>query len=141
MIGNDLDDVAFAGARQAGAASRDIEVVYLDTDATARERIHEGLADHHADITVTSVATTDAALEAAASTVVSCLVLDPAGLGDIPDSLVSNDRYPVVLYTDATTPDSVATVFDDAETVVRKRGGRTADVSGGEDRQRSVGVG
>ncbi|KAA9398434.1 PAS domain S-box protein [Haloarcula sp. CBA1130] len=122
MLGNDLDDVAFAGARQAGTASRKIEVVYLDSDAAARERIHEELADHHADITATSVATTEAALEAAASMEVSCLVLDPSGLGDIPDSLVSNDRYPVVLYTDAATPDSVATVFDDAETVVRKRG-------------------
>ncbi|WP_058994737.1 PAS domain S-box protein [Haloarcula sp. CBA1127] len=124
MIGNDLDDVAFAGARQTGAASRDIEVVYLDSDATAREQIHEGLADHHADITVTSVATIDAALEAAASTAVSCLVLDPAGLGDIPAALVSNDRYPVVLYTDATATDSAATVFEDAETVVRKQGDR-----------------
>ncbi|EMA32673.1 PAS domain S-box protein [Haloarcula japonica] len=122
MIGNDLDNIAFAGARQTGAASREIEVVYLDSDPMAREQIHEGLADHHADITVTSVATTDAALEAAASTDVSCLVLDPTGLGDIPDSLVSNDRYPVVLYTDATAADSVATVFDDAETVVKKQG-------------------
>jgi len=122
MIGNGLDDVAFAGARRTGAASRDIEVVYLDSDATAREQIHEVLADHSAEMTVTSVATTDAALEAAASTAVSCLVLDPTGLGDIPAPLVSNDRYPVVLYTDATAPDSAATVFDDAETVVRKQG-------------------
>ena len=122
MIGNDLDDVAFAGARQTGAASREIEVVYLDSDATVREQIHERLADHHADITVTGVATIDAALEAAASTAVSCLVLDPAGLGDIPASLVSNDRYPVILYTDTTAPDSAATVFDAAETVVKKHG-------------------
>ena len=122
MIGNGLDDVAFAGARQTDAASREIEVLYLDSDATARERIHEGLAEHSAEITVTSVATTDAALEAAASTAVACLVLDPTGLGDIPDSLVSNDRYPVVLYTDATATDSVATVFEDAETVVKKQG-------------------
>ncbi|RLM97502.1 PAS domain S-box protein [Haloarcula sp. Atlit-7R] len=122
MIGNDLDDVAVAGARQADAASRDIEVVYLDSDATAREQIREGLADHHADITVTSVATTDAALEAAVSTDVSCLVLDPTGLGDIPAALVSNDRYPVVLYTDATATNSAAAVVDDAATVVSKQG-------------------
>ncbi|MDQ2072944.1 PAS domain S-box protein [Haloarcula sp. NS06] len=122
MIGNDLDNIAFAGARQTDAASREIEVVYLDSDATARKQIQEGLTDHHADITVTSVATTDAALEAAASTDVSCLVLDPTGLGDIPAALVSNDRYPVVLYTDITAPDSAATVFDDAETVVMKQG-------------------
>ncbi|GGM44587.1 PAS domain S-box protein [Haloarcula argentinensis] len=122
MIGNDLDNIAFAGARQTDAASREIEVVYLDSDPTAREQIHEGLADHDAEIAVTSVATTDAALEAAASTDVSCLVLDPTGLGDIPAALVSNDRYPVVLYTDATPPNSVATVFDDAETIVTKQG-------------------
>ncbi|NHN63094.1 PAS domain S-box protein [Haloarcula sp. JP-Z28] len=121
MIRNDLDDIAFAGARQTGAASREIEVVYLDSDATARKQIHERLTDHHTEITVTSVATTDAALEAAASTDVSCLVLDPTGLGDIPAALVSNDRYPVVLYTDTTAPDSVAPVFDDAETVVTKQ--------------------
>jgi len=122
MIGNGLNDVAFAGARQTDTASREIEVVYLDSDATERERTHEVLADHSAEITVTSVATIDAALEAAASTAVSCLVLDPAGLDDIPDPLVSNDRYPVVLYTDATATDSAATVFDDAETLVKKQG-------------------
>ena len=121
MIGNDLDDVTFGGGRQTADTGRDIEVVYLDSDATAREQIQEGLADHHADITVTSVATIDAALEAAASTDVSCLVLDPTGLGDIPAALVSNDRYPVVLYTDTTASDSAARVFDDTETVVTKQ--------------------
>jgi PAS domain S-box-containing protein len=121
MIGNSLNDVAFARAKQTDRASREIEVVYLDSDAAARERTHESLADHSADMTVTSVATTDAALEAAASTDVSCLVLDPTGLGDIPAALVSNDRYPVVLYTDTTASDSAARVFDDAETVVTKQ--------------------
>ena len=121
MIGNNLDDITSAGARQTGAANREIEVVYLDSDARAREQIHEGLTDHHTDITVTSVVTTDAALEAVASTEVSCLVLDPTGLGDIPAALVSNDRYPVVLYTDITAPDSATTVFDHAETVVTKQ--------------------
>jgi len=122
MVGNYLDNVTVAGARRTDAASREVEVVYLDSDATARQQAREVLSDHSADITVTSAATVDDALAAAASTEVACLVLDPTGLGDIPESLVSNDRYPVVLYTDATAPDSTATVFDDAETVVRKQG-------------------
>ena len=121
MIGNDRDEIAFAGASQTDAAGRDIDVVYLDSDPTARRRVHAGLSDHSADMSVTSVATTDAALEAAASTEVSCLVLDPSGLDDIPAPLVSNDRYPVVLYTEATASDRADTVFDDAETVVKKQ--------------------
>ncbi|WP_310895507.1 PAS domain S-box protein [Haloarcula terrestris] len=122
MIENDFDGPAVAGTRQTEPASRVIEVVYLDADATAREEIHEVMADQSADISVTSVATTDAALEAAASTAVSCLVLDPAGLGEIPDALVSNDRYPVVLHTDV-AQDSADGLFDCAETVVRKHDG------------------
>ena len=121
MIGNDRDEIAFAGASQTDAAGRDIDVVYLDSDPTTRRRVHAGLSDHSADMSVTSVATTDAALEAAASTAVSCLVLDPSGLDDIPAPLVSNDRYPVVLYTEATASDRADTVFDDVETVVKKQ--------------------
>jgi PAS domain S-box-containing protein len=124
MIENDFDGPALAGIRQTEPASRVIEVVYLDADETAREEIHEAMADQDADIAVTSVATTDAALEAAASTAVSCLVLDPAGLGEIPDALVSNDRYPVVLHTDV-AQDSADDLFDCAETVVRKHDGAT----------------
>jgi PAS domain S-box-containing protein len=123
MIRNDFDGTAFAGTHHTDAASRVIEVVYLDADATARDEIHEALADQHDDISVTSVATTDAALEAAASTEVSCLVLDPAGLGEIPEPLVSNDRYPVILYTDADAQNSTASLFDAAETVVQKHDG------------------
>ena len=122
MIGNDLDDVAFAGAGRTDGAVTEIAVVYLDSDVTTRQRVQAALSEHSAEMTVTCVGTTDAALEAAASTEVSCLVLDPSGLDDIPAPLVSNDRYPVVLYTDATAPDSAATPFDDAETVVRKEG-------------------
>ena len=121
MIGNDLDDVAFAGAGRTDGAVTEIAVVYLDSDATTRQRVQAALSEHSAEMTVTCVGTTDAALEAAASTEVSCLVLDPTGLDEIPAPLVSNDRYPVVLYTDATAPDSAATPFDDAETVVKKQ--------------------
>nr|WP_235007218.1 PAS domain-containing protein [Haloarcula mannanilytica] len=123
MIENDFDGPAVAGTRQTEPASCVIEVVYLDADATAREEVHEALADQHDDISVTSVATTDAALEAAASTAVSCLVLDPTGLGEIPEPLVSNDRYPVILYTDAAAQNSTASLFDSAETVVQKHDG------------------
>lgn len=123
MIRNDFDGPAFAGTRHTDAVSRVIEVIYLDSDATARTEIREVLADHSANLAVTSVETTDAALEAAASTDVSCLVIDPDGLGDIPDSLVSNDRYPVVLYTDANSPDSTDRLLDCAETVVQKHDG------------------
>jgi len=123
MIRNDFDGTAFAGTNHTDAASRVIEVVYLDADATARDEIHEALAAQSDDISVTSVATTDAALEAAASTEVSCLVFDPAGLGEIPEPLVSNDRYPVILYTDTDAQNSATSLFDAAETVVQKRDG------------------
>ena len=122
MIENDLDDMAFAGGGHDDAAGRAFEVVYLDADPTARQQVRAALAAHSADTTVTTVATPKAALEAAASTEVSCLALDPAGLDGVPASLVSNDRYPVVVYTDRTVPDSDDTVLDDAATVVKKQG-------------------
>ncbi|WP_336337074.1 PAS domain-containing protein [Haloarcula brevis] len=118
MIGNDLDDIAFAGGGHADATGREFEVVYLDTDPAARQRVRTALSDHSADATVTTVATTTAALEAVASTEVACLALDPAGLDDIPAALVSNDRYPVVVYTDGDDA-----VVDDAATVVKKQRG------------------
>ena len=100
---------------------RGIEVLSLDADETARRATHDALSAHRPSLQVTSVGTPADALAAAASSAVDCLVVDPAGLGDLPDSLVANDRFPVILYTDRDPSEIDADLREAVSTTVQKR--------------------
>ncbi|MBV0901587.1 PAS domain S-box protein [Haloarcula salina] len=103
------------------SAERELEVLVLDADETARRATHDALSTHRPTLRVTSVGTPDDALAAAASSAVDCLVVDPAGLDDVPDSLVSNDRFPVVLYSDRDPSDLDSKLRESAATTVQKQ--------------------
>ncbi|WP_423999813.1 PAS domain S-box protein [Haloarcula salina] len=102
-------------------AARELAVLVLDADETARRTTHDALSTHRPAIQVTTAATPDEALAAAASSSVDCLVVDPAGLDALPDSLVSNDRFPVILYTERDPSDLDAALRDVVATTVQKQ--------------------
>lgn len=102
-------------------AEPELDVLVLDADEAARRATHDALSTHRPTVRVTSVGTPDDALAAAASSAVDCLVVEPAGLDDLPDSLASNDRFPVILYTDCDPSDFAAELRESVATIVQKQ--------------------
>ena len=118
------------GGADMPAPSSAIEVLYVDADAAVRERTRAAMADQRADLSVASVGTVDGALEVAATTPPSCLVVEPVGLGDVGPLLGAVDA-PVIVYTERDPTELDAALADAMRTVVEKgptgRGGFLAE--------------
>jgi len=107
------------GGADIPAPSGAIEVLYVDADAAERERTRATIADHREDIAVAAVGAVDAALEVAASTPPSCLVVDPVGLDDIRSLLGAVDA-PVIVYSARDPTELNGALADTMTTVVEK---------------------
>lgn len=118
------------GGADMPAPSGAIEVLYVDADAAVRERTRAAMADQREDLSVASVGTVEAAVEVAAGTPPACLVVDPAGLGDL-EPLLSAVDAPVIVYTERDPTELEDPLADAMRTVVEKgptdRGGFLAE--------------
>ncbi|MDS0281050.1 PAS domain S-box protein [Haloarcula onubensis] len=118
------------GGADVPAPSGAIEVLYVDADAAVREQTRAAMADRRADLSVASVGTVEAALDVAATTPPSCLVVDPVGLADV-DPLLSAVDAPVIVYTERDPTELDESLAGAMRTVVEKgptdRGGFLAE--------------
>ena len=96
-----------------------VEVLYVDSDAAARERTRTAMTDRRSALSVASVGTVAAALDVAAATPPSCLVVDPVGLDDL-GPLLDALAAPVVVYTDRDTAALDESLVEAMRTVVEK---------------------
>ncbi|MDS0257834.1 helix-turn-helix domain-containing protein [Haloarcula sp. S1CR25-12] len=101
------------------APSGTIEVLYVDAHAAVRETTRSAMAAHRADISVAGVGTVDAALDVAATTPPSCLVIDPVDITDI-ESLLAAVDAPMILYSDRTAAELNSDLTEMAATIVEK---------------------
>jgi len=87
---------------EAPASRGALEVLYVDDDAAVRESTRAMMEEQRLDLSVAGVGTIADALEVAATTPPTCLVIDPEGLSDI-DPLLRELEAPVIVYTERET--------------------------------------
>jgi len=101
------------------APSGSIEVLYADAHAAIRETTRSAMTAHREDISVSGVGTVEAAIDVAATTPPSCLVIDPVGLDDVETPLASVDA-PMILYSDRAAAKLDSDLTSVAATIVEK---------------------
>jgi len=101
------------------APSGSIEVLYADAHAAIRETTRSAMTAHREDISVSGVGTVEAAIDVAATTPPSCLVVDPVGLDDVETLLASVDA-PMILYSDRAAAKLDSDLTSVAATIVEK---------------------